>query len=126
MHPPLHLVEEGELMKTFAKESKALLIGYQFIYHPNNICFNQQGLKTAHLYQNEGMKIIQITERQNKNKIFSMGEKEIWKSFSEYTLIYAFLHSIDSINAIHVDGENTISKEVNNLSSWTTVQNSQA
>lgn len=55
-----------------------------------------------------------------------MGEKEIWKSFSEYTLIYAFLDSIDSINAIHVDGENTISKEVNNLSSWTTVQNSQA
>lgn len=72
------------------------------------------------------MRIIQIIERQNKNKIFSIGEKEIWKSFSEYTLIYAFLDSIDSINAIHVDGENTISKEVNNLSSWTTVQNSQA
>lgn len=54
-----------------------------------------------------------------------MGEKEIWKSFSEYTLIYAFLDSIDSVNAIHVDDENTISKEVN-LSSCTTVQNSQA
>lgn len=72
------------------------------------------------------MKIIQITERQNKNKIFSVGEKEIWKSFSEYTLIYAFLDSIGSISAIHVDGENTISKEANNLSSWATVQNSQA
>ena len=76
--PAPHLVEEGESMKTFAKESKHFWSVISSFTIPNNICFNQQVLKTAHLQQNEAMRIIQIIEGQNKNKIFSVGEKGIW------------------------------------------------
>lgn len=56
--PPHHLVEEGESMKTFAKESKHFWSVISSFTIPNNICFNQQVLKTAHLQQNEVMRII--------------------------------------------------------------------